>query len=145
MAATTAVTTEELEKGARDWFDRHKKAATNEQVGTLVVASLELVKAVVARLTEAGIEVAQTPPVRRLPDVPRWEYGALTGTHAGQAVVVPLAPASPEIRLFAPAEGQAVGELVATVTVPGDQVERNGWVPTAAIAEQLRSILGPAA
>ncbi|MEV6607468.1 hypothetical protein [Kutzneria sp. NPDC051319] len=141
MAATAAVTAEELEKGARDWFDRHKKASTNEQVGTLVVASLELVKAVVTLLTEAGIEVAQTPPVRRLPDVPRWEYGALTGTHGGQPVVVPLVPASPEIRLFAPTEGQAVGDLVATVTVPSEQIEKGGWVPAAAIANQLRPAL----
>jgi hypothetical protein len=141
MAAATTVTAEDSRR-ARDWFDRHTKASTYEQVGTLVVASLDVVRAAVALLTEAGVEVAEAPPVRRLPGVERWQHGALAGTYGGQPVVIPLVPASPEVRLFAPAEAQAVGELVATVTVPGEQVERGGWVPAAAIATLLQTPAG---
>ncbi|REH25977.1 hypothetical protein BCF44_13516 [Kutzneria buriramensis] len=146
MAATATMTAEDFEKGARDFFVRHcGDIPRYEKYGTMIVASVELVKAVVQLLTDAGVEVQLADPVRSVPGEDHLQYGALAGNHAGRPVVVPLVPGFPEVRVFAAAEGTAVGEVVTVVTVPADRVERGGWVPAAAIAEQLRTILSTAA
>lgn len=146
MAAASVATAEDYEKGARDYYTRHRGDIPRyERYGTMVVASTELVKAVVALLTAAGVEASTAPPVRTVPGEDHLQYGALAGNHGDQPVVIPLVPGVPTIRVFAPAEGTAVGDQVTELTVPADQVERNGWVPAAAIAEQLRTVLGTAA
>lgn len=138
----TVETPQSCEAGARDYWARHRATDLRyEKYGTMVVASTELVKAVVLLLGEFEIEVVAAPPVRKVPGEDHLEYGALSGSHAGREVVVPLVPGSPELRVFAAADGTAVGELVATVTVPAERVEKNGWVPAAAITEQLRGVL----
>lgn len=142
MAAASTATAEDYEKGARDYVARHRGDIPRwEKYGTMVVASTELVKAVVRLLTDAGVKVEAAPPVRTVPGEDHLQYAALAGTYAGRTVVMPLVPGSPEVRLFAPAEGTAVGELVFTATVPDEHVEKGGSVPAAAIAELLGSLL----
>jgi hypothetical protein len=142
--ATIKATAEDLEKDARDFYTRHRGDLPRyERYGTMVVASTWLVKAVVQLLSEAGVEVAEAPPVRTVPGEDHLQYAALSGHHNGQPVVVPLIPGLPTITVFAPEDGTKVGESVAELTVPASEVERGGWVPAAAIAEQLRTVLTP--
>lgn len=141
MAA--AVTAQTCEQGAREYWAKmaHAKLPADLHARRFV-ASDELSKAISALLAEHGVTV--TSDHIRADPAARIKVMALAGQHADGPVVIPIVPASTELRLYRPADDDAVGALVATVTVPAEQVEPGGWVPAAAIAEQLRAALAPA-
>lgn len=76
------------------------------------------------------------------------EVMALAGQHAGGPIIIPILPAADALFIYRPAaddtDPEAVGDLVAKVSIPENQIERDGWVPAAVIVEQLLAVLAPA-
>lgn len=141
------VTAQTSEQGAREYWAKmaHAKLPADRHARRFV-ASDELSKAVAALLSEKDVNL--TSDHIRADPAAGVEVMALAGQHADGPIVIPIVPASAELRLYRPADteapAEAVGDLVATVSIPENEIERDGWVPAAAIVEQLLIVLAPA-
>jgi len=143
---TTVVAVQTSEDGAKEYwakFERAGRLATIEGRSALFVASAVLASVVADLLSEQGLTVN----LDRVRVAPARDYRAgvmaLVLVHGGEPVVVPIIPASAELRVYPmPSVSAEVGErVVAAVTVPAEQVESDGWVPAAAIGGQLHAAL----
>jgi hypothetical protein len=138
---------ESCEKDAQEYWNKYvaalkNPAPSNNPKSLMIVASVQLCRAVILLLAPAGVTVEQTTPVRTLPGQEPLQFAALTVVHNGAPVLVPIVPCAAELQLFVPAEGHAVGSLIVTVSIPDRQSDtKMGWVPASAISQQILGLL----
>lgn len=131
------------EAGAWEYWMRSERAgvlSTIEGQVALTVASAELAAAVAALLDDQGL-IVSTELVCATSAGEGCEVRALAAHHPSGPVLIPIVPGNSELLLYGPFDDSAVTDLVATVTVPPELIDNDGWIPAAAIAHTLRSAL----